>query len=236
MARPLLIAPSILSADHARLAEEIAAVTAVGADWIHVDVMDGHFVPNLTWGPPVIASIRKVTKLPLDVHLMIEEPERSIEKYVKAGADWLTVHVEASVHLHRTLTQIREAGARPGVALNPSTPLSGVVNVLHLVDLVLIMTVNPGFGGQSFIAEMLGKISALRALCEERNLDVNIEVDGGIDPNTIGKVSAAGANAFVAGSAIFGSADYGATITTMRRNASAAPYAPVLGPIDFSLV
>ncbi|MBI3179782.1 MAG: ribulose-phosphate 3-epimerase [Deltaproteobacteria bacterium] len=222
----LLIAPSILSADHARLSDEIRAVEQAGADWIHIDVMDGHFVPNLTWGPPVIRSLRKVTKLPFDVHLMIEEPERSIHQYVEAGADRLTVHVEASVHLHRTLTQIREAGAKPGVSLNPSTPVAALVHVLHLVDLVLVMTVNPGFGGQKFIAEALPKVRALRQLALERGLNYSIEVDGGIDTQTIGQVRAAGADVFVAGSAIFHSADYGRTMAAMRAAAKDAPYVP----------
>lgn len=226
-ANAILLAPSILSADHARLREEITAAERAGADWIHLDVMDGHFVPNLTFGPPIIKSLRKVTKLPFDVHLMIERPELSIEQYVEAGADHLTVHPEATVHLHRTLTRVRELGARAGVALNPSTPLSSIVHVLHMVDLVLVMTVNPGFGGQSFIAEVLPKLAALRALIEQRNLAVHIVVDGGVDATTAEPIAAAGADVLVSGSAVFGSRDYAATMKAIRAAAEGA--APVVG-------
>lgn len=212
MTRSFKIAPSILAADMARLGDEIRAVEAAGADWIHVDVMDGHFVPNLTLGPPVVAALREVTDLPLDVHLMIEKPERSIPAYAEAGADWITVHAEATVHLDRTLHQIREAGAKPGVALNPSTPGSAVANVLHAVDLVLVMTVNPGFGGQTFIPEMLPKIRALRALFAQREIGPRLEVDGGIAAETAPLVTAAGADTLVAGSAIFHADDYAAAI------------------------
>jgi ribulose-phosphate 3-epimerase len=220
--RDLLIAPSILSADHARLAEEIDAVARAGADWIHVDVMDGHFVPNLTLGPPIIASLRSATRLPLDVHLMIEKPELSISQYVDAGADRLTVHVEASVHLHRTLSLIREAGISPGVTLNPSTPVCNITPVLHLVDLVLVMTVNPGFGGQSFLPEAVYKVRTLHELRAERGLSFHIEVDGGIDPKTIVSAAAAGADVFVAGAAIFESRSYARTIAAMRAAARRA--------------
>lgn len=215
----ILIAPSILSADHARLGEEIRAVEAAGADWLHVDVMDGHFVPNLTFGPPIIKALRKVTSLPFDVHLMIERPELSLAQYRDAGADMITVHVEACVHLHRTLTQIRELGARPGVTLNPATPVSALVHVLDLVDNVLVMSVNPGFGGQTFIPSALDKVRELAELKRVRGLQFHIEVDGGIAPDTIGEVAAAGADVFVAGSAVFGSKDYRATLALLRQRA-----------------
>lgn len=212
-----IIAPSILSADHGRLNDELSAVATAGADWIHVDVMDGHFVPNLTLGPPLIHSIRKATKLPFDVHLMIEKPELSIQQYVDAGANRVTVHAETCPHLHRTLAQIRDAGALPGVALNPATPVAMVENVLHLVDLVLVMTVNPGFSGQSFIPETLPKIRTLRA---HGRPELHIQVDGGVGPDTIGRCAAAGADVFVAGSAVFGAADYAGVIQRMRAAAA----------------
>lgn len=216
----VILAPSILSADFAALGDEIRAIENAGADWIHIDVMDGHFVPNLTLGPPIIKALRKVTKLPFDVHLMIEHPERSIAQYLEAGADILTVHAEACVHLHRTLTQIREGGARVGVSINPATPLSVLEHVLHLVDVVLVMTVNPGFGGQSFIAEMVSKVATLKKMLKERDLlNVQIEVDGGITAGTIGVMAAAGADAFVAGSAVFHSPNYANTLTTLRQAA-----------------
>jgi ribulose-phosphate 3-epimerase len=216
-----IIAPSVLSADFTRLGEEIAAVEKAGADWIHLDVMDGHFVPNLTFGPPVIKALRKTTKLPFDVHLMIEKPEDSIGQYADAGASHLLVHPEASVHLHRTLNRIRELGCSPGVVLNPSSTVASIVHVLHMVDQVLVMTVNPGFGGQSFIAEMLAKIEALRDLIDGRGLKCRISVDGGIDAKNAARVAAVGASAFVAGSAIFGH-DYAAVISAMRQAADEA--------------
>jgi ribulose-phosphate 3-epimerase len=216
MSSPILIAPSVLSADHARLGEEIVAIEKAGADWIHLDVMDGHFVPNLTFGPPIIQSLRKTTQLPFDVHLMIEKPELSIEQYIKAGADYVTVHVEASTHLHRTLQQIRALGAKPGVSLNPHTPISSIEHIISLVDLVLLMTVNPGFGGQKFIPEVAPKISALRQLANTKNSSLLISVDGGIDPSTLPTVLQAGANVVVAGSYIFGSKDYRRAIASLR--------------------
>ncbi|HLU24816.1 MAG TPA: ribulose-phosphate 3-epimerase [Longimicrobiales bacterium] len=198
------IAPSILSADFARLGDAVSEAAAAGADWIHVDVMDGHFVPNLTIGPPVVAALRKVTELPLDVHLMIERPERYLEVFADAGADILTVHWEASTHLHRTVDRIRELGMRPGVAINPATPVMVLAEIVSYVDLVLIMSVNPGFGGQRFIPTSSGKVAQLRDLIQERHLwGVEIEVDGGVTPETAPELVAAGATVLVAGAAIF---------------------------------
>jgi ribulose-phosphate 3-epimerase len=211
-----LIAPSILSADFSRLGEEINAVERVGADWIHVDVMDGHFVPNITIGPAVVEAVKRVTGLPLDVHLMIEKPDQYLEDFVKAGSDLLTVQVEACVHLHRTIQAIKELGVKAAVALNPSTPVSTIEWVLEEVDMVLIMSVNPGFGGQKFIPQALQKIEELKSMIGARNPNVLIEVDGGINEETIRSVSKAGADVFVAGSAIFGSSDYGETISKFR--------------------
>jgi ribulose-phosphate 3-epimerase len=208
------IAPSILSADFAALGEAIARVEAAGVDQLHVDVMDGHFVPNLTIGPPVIESIRKRTRLPLDVHLMIEEPERWVETYVKAGADYLTIHAEVCPHLERALTLIREAGAKSGVALNPSTPPEGLQYVLDDLDLVLVMSVNPGFGGQSFIPTTYEKIRRLRTLLAGR--EVLISVDGGVKAENAGPLAQAGASVLVAGSSIFGAADPGAAVSLLR--------------------
>jgi ribulose-phosphate 3-epimerase len=220
VARQPLIAPSILSADFGRLADEIRAIEAGGCDLVHVDVMDGRFVPNITIGPLVVAAAKKTATRPLDVHLMIVEPEKYVESFVDAGADILTVHAEACPHLHRTLQQIRKAGARPAVALNPSTPLSAIEYVLEDLDMVLVMSVNPGFGGQSFIPSALRKIRALREMAEARGLhDLWIEVDGGIGPKNVGEVAAAGANVFVAGSAVFGADDYGTVISAMKANA-----------------
>ncbi|NIP83376.1 MAG: ribulose-phosphate 3-epimerase [Gemmatimonadetes bacterium] len=198
------IAPSILSADFARLAEGVARAEAGGADWIHVDVMDGHFVPNLTIGPPVVAALRKVTELPLDVHLMIERPERYIDAFADAGADWLTVHQEASVHLHRTLQSIRHHGMRAGVSLNPATSVTTLEEVLADLDMVLVMSVNPGFGGQSFIPGSTAKVARVRSLLAEAGRpEVEIQVDGGIGPDTAGEVVEAGATVLVAGAAVF---------------------------------
>jgi len=218
--KPPLVAPSILSADFARLGEEIAAVEAAGADWIHVDVMDGRFVPNITIGPVVVEAVRRVAKKPVDVHLMIVEPERYLDDFAKAGADHLLVHCEpsATIHLHRTLGQIRDLGKSPGVVLNPATPLTQIEEVLDLCDIVLIMTVNPGFGGQKFLASMLRKIEALRAMCEARGLATIIEVDGGIGGTNAWQVIEAGATAIVAGSAVFGAPDYAAAISAIRNS------------------
>jgi len=198
------IAPSILAADFADLGTAIRAAEAAGADYIHVDVMDGHFVPNLTVGPPVVAAIRRVARCPLDVHLMIEAPERYLADFAKAGADIITVHVETCPHLHRTVQQIRELGVRPGVTLNPATSLETVREILPFVDQVLVMTVNPGFGGQNYIPTMTEKIARLAALIRESGRDVAIEVDGGIDAATTPEVVAAGARVLVAGTAVFG--------------------------------
>ncbi len=213
------IAPSILAADFGRLGAEVESVERGGADWIHVDVMDGHFVPNLTIGPVVVEAVKRVTRLPLDVHLMIEQPERYVDAFVKAGAASVGVHVEACPHLHRTVGQIREAGARASVVLNPGTPASAVEAVLGDVEQVLVMTVDPGFGGQSFIDSMIPKIATLRSWIDERGLDVALEVDGGISEQNIGAAARAGADVFVAGTAIFGTSDYAAAIAALRRAA-----------------
>ena len=221
-ARPILIAPSILSADFGRLAAEIEAVTVAGADYIHVDVMDGHFVPNLTIGPLVIEAVRRATTLPLDVHLMIENADRWIADYARAGADLIAVHAEACPHLHRTVAAIAELGKKPAVAINPATSLESLRWVLPDVSMVLVMSVNPGFGGQRFITNVLAKITELRRMIDERGLNVDIEVDGGIKGDNIAAVAAAGANVFVAGSAVFGAKDYRATITDLRAKAVAS--------------
>jgi len=211
-----IIAPSILSADFSKLGQEIKDVEAAGADWIHVDVMDGHFVPNITIGPLVAKAVRSVTDLPLDVHLMIENPDLYVEEFIKAGATYVTIHPEACYHVHRTVHAIKEAGAKAGVSLNPATPLSAIEWILDDIDLVLIMSVNPGFGGQKFIPQSLEKIAELKSMIAARNLNVIIEVDGGVNKGTIASVSQAGADAFVAGSAIFGSEDYQKSIATFR--------------------
>ena len=228
----MLLAPSILSADFARLGEEVGAVEAAGADWLHVDVMDGHFVPNLTIGIPVVKSLRKVTNLLIDAHLMITNADRYAVEYVRAGADHVSVHVEACPHLHRTVQEIRQAGAKAGVVLNPATPLAWVEPILDSIDTVLLMTVNPGFGGQRFIPSVLGKMRSLRALVVERGLDVDIQVDGGISEETIASARLAGANVFVAGSAVFGSSDYGATLRGLREEARRAVDGPTIGRLD----
>ena len=212
-----IIAPSLLSADFTRLAEEVRAVEQAGADWIHADVMDGHFVPNITFGPLVVEAVRRVTSLPIDVHLMIENPDRYVADFANAGANYLSVQVETCPHLHRSIQLIKSSGASAGVVLNPSTPITALDWVLDQVDYVLIMSVNPGFGGQQFIANSLPKIAALRKMIDDRNLSALIEVDGGVNEDTIEDISRAGADVFVAGSAIFGRRDYTETIRRFRQ-------------------
>ncbi|MBI5394608.1 MAG: ribulose-phosphate 3-epimerase [Verrucomicrobia bacterium] len=216
MPRPLLIAPSILAADFGQFAEEAARAEAAGGDWLHVDVMDGHFVPNLTIGPDVVRALRKATKLPLDVHLMVERPDSFAPVFVEAGADWLTIHVESQGDVAGTLRAIRASGKRPGLSFKPATPVSALEPLLGLVDLVLVMTVNPGFGGQDFIESALDKVKALAVLRDERKLDFHIEVDGGITARTVGACVRAGANAIVAGTALFRAPDMARAIAAFR--------------------
>jgi ribulose-phosphate 3-epimerase len=215
----VLISPSILSADFARLGEEVAALERAGADWAHVDVMDGRFVPNMTIGPLVVKALKRSTKLPLDVHLMIVEPERYVEDFAQAGADIITVHAEACTHLHRVLQQIRGLGKRAGVSLNPHTPEDVLRYVLELTDLVLVMSVNPGFGGQDFIPAVLPKISRIRAMIRASGKPIHLEVDGGVKPGTAKQVVEAGADVLVAGSAVFGAKSYADAIAALRADA-----------------
>jgi len=216
MMKKIMIAPSILSADFARLGDEIQAVAKAGADVIHIDVMDGHFVPNITIGPLVVEAVRRVTDLPLDVHLMIKNPDQYLEDFARAGADWITVHVETGFHLHRTIHKIKELGKKAGAVLNPATSLSTLDHILPDLDLVMLMSVNPGFGGQSFIPSTVTKIRRLKELIDEQGLQVGIEVDGGVSPQTIGAVAEAGATIFVAGSAVFREPDYARAIAGLK--------------------
>ena len=210
-----LLSASILSADFGRLAEEVKAVEAAGADWIHVDVMDGHFVPNITIGPNMVKALSQVTRLPLDVHLMIEKPGRYLEDFVKAGAKWLGVHAEACVHLHRVIQTIKELGVKAAVALNPATPLCMIDQILPDVDMVLLMTVNPGFGGQTFIANVLPKIRQCRSMIDDAGLSTLLQVDGGVNPENVGELAEAGVDVFVAGSAVF-RGDYAQNIRNLK--------------------
>lgn len=223
MTRPTLIAPSILSADFAHLADEVAAVERGGADLLHVDVMDGHLVPNLTVGPPIVESLKKVTKLPLDCHLMMTNADAFIDEFASAGADYLTVHVEACPHLHRTVQAIKERGVKAGVTLNPATSLHTIEEILPEVDLVLIMSVNPGFGGQKFITSCLQKIVTTRQMIDRAGSRALLEVDGGVKVDNAAQILAAGADVLVAGSAIFTSRDYAATIAALRAAGQPAP-------------
>ena len=222
MSPPLLVAPSILAADFTKLGDEVRAVEAAGADWIHLDIMDGRFVPDISFGPGVVEAVRRVTRRPLNVHLMVVEPERSLERFARAGADHLLVQAEPSstIHLHRVLSRVRELGCRPGVVVDPATPILWIDHVLHLVDIVLVMTVNPGFGGQDFLPETLPKIAALRARCGELGLTPHIEADGGQNADTVSATVAAGADVIVAGTAIFGTPDYASSIAGIRRAAA----------------
>jgi len=210
------IAPSILSADFSKLGEEILAVEKGGADYIHIDVMDGHFVPNITIGPLIVESIRPITKLPLDVHLMIENPDQYIEAFVKAGADYITVHVEACRHLHRTIQNIKSFGIKAGVVLNPATPVESIQHIIGEIDMVLLMSVNPGFGGQKFIPEVLPKIRKVKEMAEQKGVAMEIEIDGGVNPETAKLCMEAGANVLVAGSAIYNQEDYAEAISQIR--------------------
>ncbi len=217
--KKIMIAPSILSADFTRLGDEIRGVIDGGADVVHIDVMDGHFVPNITIGPMIVEAARRVTDAPLDVHLMISDPDKYIDDFAKAGADWISVHVETCTHLHRTVSRIKELGKKAGVVLNPSTSLTTLDYILEEVDFVMLMSVNPGFGGQSFIESTLGKVRLLKKMIDERGLNVGIEIDGGVSPKTIEKIAASGVNIFVAGSAIYGCDEYSGVISELKKMA-----------------
>lgn len=212
-----LLAPSLLSADFSKLREEIFAVEAAGANWLHLDVMDGHFVPNITMGPIIVRAVKRLASIPLDVHLMVEEPDRYISSFAEAGAGFISVQLEACTHLNRTIHRIKESGSGAGVALNPATDLSSIEWILESVDYILIMSVNPGFGGQSFIPSSLEKIRRLRSMIQDRDLTTRIEIDGGVNEQNIEEISSAGADIFVAGSAVFGSRDYSMTINSLRK-------------------
>jgi ribulose-phosphate 3-epimerase len=212
----MILSASILSADFGKLADEVKAVERAGADWVHLDVMDGHFVPNITVGPRAVEAVRRVSDLPLDIHLMIEEPEKYMEAFVKAGGDWVGVQVEAAVHLHRLIQNIKELGAKATVVLNPATSLTAIEEVLLDVDMVLIMTVNPGFGGQKFIRTMLPKVRRCREMIDDLNPSALLEVDGGVHEDTIDELVEAGVDVFVAGSAVFGKGDYGENIRRLK--------------------
>ncbi len=222
----LLIAPSLLAADFARLGEETRAVEAAGADWLHLDIMDGHFVPNITFGPLVVKALRKHTAMPLDVHLMIAPADPYIAAFAEAGADIISVHPESGPHLHRTLQLIRSLGKKAGVVLNPATPVSAVAHVMDLLDVIMVMTVNPGFGGQAFIASQLSKIATLRAMIDETGRGIILQIDGGITPATAPQVLQAGADCLIAGTAVFGAPDYAQAITALRA-ARPRPQAPL---------
>jgi ribulose-phosphate 3-epimerase len=222
----MIIAPSLLAADFARLGEETRAVEVAGADWLHLDVMDGHFVPNITFGPLVVKALRKHTRMPMDVHLMIAPVDPYVAAFAEAGADHISVHPESGPHLHRTLQLIRGLGKKAGVVLNPATPVEAIVHVMDLLDIIMVMTVNPGFGGQAFIASQLTKIAALRRLIDATGRDIVLQIDGGITPATAPAVLAAGADCLIAGTAVFGAADYRQAIGALR--AAAAKQAPVL--------
>ena len=216
MKQKVRIAPSILSADFSKLGEEVAAIEAAGADWVHIDVMDGHFVPNLTFGAPVVSCLRKVTKMPFDVHLMVEAPQNYIADFAKAGADILTVHLETAPHLHRVIQAIKEAGLKAAVSLNPSTPLCLLEEILPELDMVLLMSVNPGFGGQAFIPSSLEKVRKLRQMLDEKGLQTDIQVDGGVTPDNAAQLIAAGATVLVAGSAVYKAPDMANAIHSLR--------------------